>query len=285
MIIDGHTHAYSDDDLVALAAMLQLIDGTLPRDSPHKWQLFNNGRLDGLLTEERAAGVDRLVLLPVATSPAKVHPLNLAAAEAARKHPEVIAFAALHPNSDWPQDLAEAIDLGLKGVKLHPLQQQFKLIDPEARRMLAAVAEAGLPVTCDTLHRSGLLATKPHLAGFVQSHGPFAPNPDQIAETAEALPELTIIAAHLGSLYGWDELTPLYDRPNVYFDLAYVDRLLPPDRVREIIDRKGADRIIWGTDAPWRRVAPALAWVDRLDLAPADREKIMAANLLGLIKE
>lgn len=285
MIIDGHSHAYSDDDLVALAALLQMVDGTLPQDSPHKWQLFNNGRLDGLLAEERAAGVDRLVLLPVATSPAKVRPLNLAAGEAARKHPEVIAFAALHPNSDWPRDLAEAIDLGLKGVKLHPLQQQFSLTDPETRRMLAAVAEAGLPVTCDTLHGPGLLAAKPHLVDFVQSHGAFAPNPDQIAETAEALPGLKIIAAHLGSLYGWDELDPLYDQPNVYFDLAYVDRLLPPARVRAIIDRKGADRIIWGTDAPWRRIAPALAWVDRLDLAPADREKILAANLLGLIEE
>ena len=122
-----------------------MVDGTLPQDSPHKWQLFNNGRLDGLLAEERAAGVDRLVLLPVATSPAKVRPLNLAAGEAARKHPEVIAFAALHPDSDWPRDLAEAIDLGLKGVKLHPLQQQFSLTAPETRRMLAAVAEAGLP--------------------------------------------------------------------------------------------------------------------------------------------
>lgn len=283
-IIDCHTHAYQAEDVVSLEAKLGLIDSALPEGDPNRWKLTNDGRLASLAAEEQAAGVDRFVLLPVATKRSRVSELNRWSARAAERHPQIIPFATLHPLADNPAaDLAEALDLGLAGVKMHSLLQRFDLTSPPSLEIIRKVEAAGLPLLLDTLHAPGLAMAKPHLAAFRDEFAPFATDPEHLATLSRACPDLTIIAAHMGCLYGWEHIEPLHDLPNIHFDLAYVDRLMAPDRALDLIRRHGADRVLWGTDAPWRAVAPALEWFGRLDLTPAEREMIASGNLLRII--
>jgi len=284
VIIDGHSHAYPPEDLPKLAGRLAFLDGSLPAESPHRWKLQLKGDLASLIAAEAAAGVDRFVLLPVATRPERVSELNHWVALAAGRTEAIIPFAGLHPFSANPAaDLAEALVLGLKGVKLHSLLQRFQLLCPESLSLAAAVEAAGLPLLLDTLHGPGLIKAKPHLAAFEGEFGPFATTPAQIAELARRRPGLSIIAAHMGCLYGWDQVDPLLELDNVYFDLAYVDQLLEPAQALELIERRGIERVIWGTDSPWRDIPHALAWLDRLGLGAEDKSLVAGGNLARLL--
>ena len=282
--IDAHTHAYTEADLGAIKERHTVMDGSLAQENPHRWRLHHKGDLASLAQAEKEAGVGAFVLLPGANRPEKVGPMNHWACRAARDHPGLIPFATLHPLAESPlADLTEALVLGLKGVKLHTIVQRFTLTDEKSLKLIEAVDAAGLPLLIDTLHGPGLLAAKPHLAHLSEEFSPFATTPDQIAQVAGRFPGLKIIAAHLGCLYGWDLVEPLFGQSNVYFDLSYVDRLLPPDEALSLIRGKGVKRVLWGTDSPWREIRPAREWFETLDLDQEEKRLIAAGNLTDLL--
>lgn len=283
MIIDNHTHAFLPADLGLLRERLTLLDASLDDGDPHKWQMLGAGDLPSLAELMRRAGHDRYVLLPVTGSRDKVSDLNRWAASAAVQYPELIAFGTLHPKGAITEDLGLMLDLGLKGVKLHPFIQRFALDGPESLAMLALVAEAGLPILVDTLHPEGLRAAKPHTAWALDMLGFAGCRVREIAAAAKALPKLKIIAAHGGSLYGWDRIGPLFELPNVYFDLSYLAGLLPPEEVLALVRTKGPERTIYGTDAPWRDPVAFRAWFEDLGLTSGEREMVAAGTLLELI--
>ncbi len=62
MIIDAHTHIYPD--AVAKKALKTVITNI-----KGKLNAYTNGTLDGLLASMDAAGIDRSIVLPIATDP------------------------------------------------------------------------------------------------------------------------------------------------------------------------------------------------------------------------
>lgn len=283
MFIDAHTHAFRRDDLAVLGERLVLLDSSLDDTDPHKWQLSGNGTLRDLVKRERAVGADRFILLPMTAKTGRIEELNRWAAKGAAEYPEVIPFAIMHPAGQVERDLELALDLGLKGVKLHPYIQRFDLGHPGLKLLLELVAEAGLPVILDTLHLSGLLAAKPHLEPIVKMLNQRGCEPEEIAALASAHPRVRIIAAHGGSLYGWHRLGPLMGLDNVYFDLSYLCGLIDPGEMVKIIREKGVERVIYGSDAPWRDPAVMRQWFEDLDLSAGEREQIAAGNIMSLL--
>ncbi len=281
--IDAHTHAYLAEDLEVLKGRLALLDRQLDDHDPNKWQVFGRGDLAGLLAQEEEAGVERLVVLPITARPRRVGELNRWVARAARHHPQVIPFGILHPLGAVEQDLALVLELGLKGVKLHPFVQRFSLELPETEALLGLLAESGLPLILDTTHRPGLFRAKPHLKPILSLFDFPDCNPALIARAARAHPRLKIVAAHLGCLYGWEQLQPLYDLDNVYFDLAFMNGLLPQDEIAGIIRRKGPERVIYGSDAPWRQPARFRRWFEALPLDRAEKEEIASGSISRLL--
>ena len=283
MLIDAHTHAYLPEDFKLLGERLSFLDAGLDSGDPNKWQVFLPGDVDSLVAAEKACGVDRLVLLPVSGRAERCRELNLWAAEAAGKHPEIIPFGTLHPAASPEEDLARFAELGLAGVKLHPMIQRFSLGDPAASHMLGLVEEAGLPVMLDTMYMPGMFLAKPHVEPIFHSLGYGSCTPEEVARVAGEHPRLKIIAAHAGALYGWDRIGPLYELDNVYLDISCVNGLLPEEGLLEIIRRKGAKRVIYGSDAPWRRPDEFKGWYESLDLTEEERRLISARNLLELL--
>jgi uncharacterized protein len=285
VLIDGHTHAFLPQDLEVLAKRMAMMDEKLDDDNPHKWRLYGQGSLEAVGRSMAQAGVDRFVLLPVSGKKDRVSALNRWAAQAAEDLPGLIPFAALHPKGQVAVDLEEALELGLKGVKLHPFLQRFSLEDPDTDALLGQVEAAGLPVLVDTIHPEGLVRAKPHMAPVLELLGLEGTRPGQLAALAQAHPGLSFIAAHGGSLYGWDRLGPLMELDNVYFDLAYLNGLIEPEALVKIIRQKGPERVIYGSDAPWRDPMEFRAWFEDLPLTAGEREQIMAGTMLELLGE
>lgn len=286
LIIDGHTHCWQPEDLPTLHKASRLYDRGLEPGSVHTWSPLFDPTLDGLLAAEREAGVDRFVLLPVSNKPERCRELCGWAASAAQRHPEIIPFGTLHPYSDdLAGDAAALAETGLRGVKVHSLVQNFNPLSDRANQVYAAVADLGLPLLMDSMSLDGAVGFKPNLEAFkaVAEGWGIETGPGHIAEISRRHPGLTVIAAHLGCLYGWDRVEALFGLDRVYLDLAYIHPLVTVDQVMEIIRRKGPDRIVFGTDAPYRRPAEALAWLMDLPLSEDERTAILGGNLLRII--
>ena len=283
MIIDGHTHAYLSEDLEILRQRLEMLDSELASDDPNKWSLKSRGDIESLIASQEEAGVDQMVLLPVTGKKDRVSELNHWSAQAARKNPRIIPFATLHPKGEAQKDLEEAIELGLKGIKLHPFIQHFSLTDPLCHKLFDLISEASLPVLTDTLSRKGLVKAKPHIKWVMDAFEFHGVTPMQIAEMAKAHPGVKIIAAHGGCLYGWDQLDPLMKFDNIYLDISYLNGLIEPEALVALIRKKGADRVIYGTDAPWRSPLEYRRWFDGLSLSKMEKQAIQSHTLLSVL--
>ena len=93
-----------------------------------------DGTVENLLRWGDQYGVDRFVVHSVATTAKQVDSINAFLAEQVQSNPSrLIGFAALHPESNRiPQQVEEALQMGLTGVKLHPDFQEFHIDDEKA---------------------------------------------------------------------------------------------------------------------------------------------------------
>ena len=140
MIIDFHTHTFPDP----------IADTAIDRLSRQaNITAYTCGTAAGLLLAERAAGVDRSIILPVATKPEQVHHINDYAA-AHNKHAFVtnmFSFGCIHPDyEDWKQELDRLASANMRGVKIHPAYQKTDLDDPKYLRILERAGTLGLIV-------------------------------------------------------------------------------------------------------------------------------------------
>ncbi|MFN3534947.1 MAG: amidohydrolase family protein, partial [Desulfatiglandales bacterium] len=283
-IIDAHTHAYTDSELSSLVGRSDHLDGCLDEDNPNKWSLRQEPTIEGLLESEREAGIDRFVLLPVTSNPKRVRELNRWVGRVSTLYPQVIPFGTALPSlPDLDSVLDEIVLMGMVGVKIHPFLQQVDLLSWEAYRLFRALEERGLILTLDTMNLKGLKRFKPHLSHLIAGLDHFTVSAQRIYYVASRFPRLQIVAAHMGCLYGWDEIEPLLELSNVYFDTSFVSGIIEDRQVAEIMEKRGMEHMLFGSDAPWRRPKDELQWLRSLGISQSDMEMVEGGNFLRLL--
>ena len=120
--IDAHCHIYPEK----IAA--KAVAGT---DNFYGENSVGSGTVNDLVERGRKAGVDHFIVQSVATTPKQVSSINnFIAAEVANNPQLLTGLGTLHPESeDIAADVEQILSLGLKGVKLHPDIQAFKIDD------------------------------------------------------------------------------------------------------------------------------------------------------------
>lgn len=283
MIIDAHCHAFLPEDIEGLVQRLAYLDESMPDENPHKWRLDMGGTLEDVLDAQSNCSIDRFVLLPVTSRTERVSTMNHWAVEQAGKYEQIIPFGSLLPGCDLQAELQTMKDLGIKGIKLHPFIQRFRLESPETVKMFDAIEQSGLPVLIDTLQDEGLVAAKPHMGPILKDFGLHGCEAEELAFLAKAHPGTKFIAAHGGSCYGWDQIQQLNELDNIYYDLSWIGYLIPADQILKIIRGKGADRIVYGSDAPFREPCSYLDWFGTLKLSNQEREMILGGTMESLL--
>ncbi|MBR1586662.1 MAG: amidohydrolase family protein, partial [Clostridia bacterium] len=253
---------------------------------------FTDGTRGQLRASMARAGIGVSVVLPVATSARQVPRINdTAIATNSRAAEEgVFSFGGMHPDfPDWAPELERLAAAGVRGVKLHPPYQGVDFDDPRYLRILKKAAALKLPV----LIHAGLDVGLP---GAEQA------TPEKIARAVDAVPEATLILAHMGGWRCWDQAARLLPGYPVYLDTSFSlgsmtgngdgfyrtpeeTRMLEPDAFVAIIRRFGADRVLFGTDSPWGDQAACVDAFRALPLTEAEQTAILeknAARLLGL---
>ena len=120
MIIDFHTHTFPDK--IAAAAIDKL------QHASHS-KAFTNGTVSGLQASMQRAGIDRSVVLPVATNPLKVSAMNDISCELTNQK-GLVYFGCIHPNMEGAEaELTRIAGKGLKGIKIHPVYQDGDIED------------------------------------------------------------------------------------------------------------------------------------------------------------
>ena len=281
MIIDIHAHTFPDKIAAATLDKLKHLSHTIP---------FTDGTAAGLAASMARAGVDRSVVMPVATSPRQVPHVNDASARMNELGAQtgVLSFGCMHPDFDgWKEELARVRDLGLKGIKLHPQYQDTDFDDPRYLRILDRCGELGLVV----LTHAGLDIGMPGKDNCA---------PEMVARVLEQVGPVKLVLAHMGGWRQWDRVEALLPGTGVYLDTSFsLGEITPLDdghyrpgdlplldeaAFLRMVRRFGPDRILFGTDSPWDDQGAALARLRALPLEKSELDAILGGNARKLLE-
>ena len=263
MKIDFHTHIYPDH------VALQTVSAVRQRAGI---DAYTDGTLEGLKRSMAAAGIDLSVVAAVATKPEQVSSIQRWLT--AIRQPGIEAMAAMHPADPLsPEQIKTLRKEGFRGFKFHPDYQDFFVDDPRMYPLYEAVAVEGMFI----LFHAGADRGLPH---------PVHATPKRLAAAHKAVPELTMIAAHLGGEEAYKETEEYLLGQNIYLDTSFVLRKMPSTYRERFLKEHPAERLIFASDSPWGDQGTDLRFLLQLPyLTERDKEKICFSNgarLLGL---
>ena len=200
-------------------------------------------------------------------------------------HPEqLIGFATVDPwkGDTAVEELERAVhDLGLLGLKLHPIHQAFFPNDEQFYPLYEKCQALGIPL----LMHSGFAAAgvgMPGGGGFKLKYAKPIPGFDDVAAD---FPDLTIIMAHPAWPWIEEQIAVALHKPNVYLDLSgWAPRYIPEGLVREA-DTRLRDKVLFGSDFPYVSPDRWLSEFSDLPIRDEVRPKILLENarrILGL---
>lgn len=257
-IVDIHAHAF--DDKIAVKATENL----------HRYYKINpvaDGRLIYLKESAIKNNIDKLVVCTTATKPNQVKMINDYVSSLISE--QIIGFGTLHCDFDGiDEELQRMKELGLSGVKFHPIFQGFKIDDDKAMQMFEKIGNK-FPILI-------------HVGDKNIDHS----SPKRLSNVMNELPDITFIAAHLGGYSEWEDAKKyLIGRENLYIDTSSSVRFLPCTEATAIIRTHGVNNVLFGTDYPLSDHKFEIECLKRLNLTDDEYEKIYWKNayrLLGL---
>ena len=280
MIVDIHTHTFPQ---AIAAATIEKLAG-MSHLSP-----FTHGSNADLAASMARAGVDRSIVLPVATNPAKVSHINDAAAKVNESYAQtgIFSFGCMHPDApNWKEELSRVERLGLKGIKLHPIYQSVDLDDPRFLRILDRCGELGLVV----LVHAGLDVGIP---------GKVNASPEMSLNAIKQVGPVKLILAHMGGWRNWGQVEQLLSDTPVRLDTAFTlwdmatanDGFYSPEELHmmgaeqftRMIRLFGYERIYFGTDSPWGGQKESLDLIRALPLPQDQLDAILGGNAQKLL--
>lgn len=201
MIFDCHTHVFGPGH----------VGGTFLRDAKRSW----GDQWDLVLTPEdhwkNIRDYDGAIVLAFNCPATGVVVPDEYVADYVRNHPgKLFGFASVNPHDeDAPHQLERSVrELGMVGLKLAPIYQNFYPDDKRYFPIYAKAQELGIPILW---HQGTSFVTE----GFLDASRPAALDP-----IARAFPELKMIIAHLGHPWYEECVSVIRKNTNVYADMS-----------------------------------------------------------------
>lgn len=257
---DIHAHIFPEKIAAKAAQSIGEFYGTQPG---------HLASADNLAQKEQAAGVCRVAVSNSAVTETQVRSVNTFIAEACAAHTEFLGFGSLLPTmSGYCEELDYMQAYGLRGVKIHPDFQRIPLDLPTAIPLYREIARRGLPVLV-------------HMGDDRYDYSA----PERLRNLTQKVPDLIVIAAHLGGYRAWRKSYEMPQRSGVYYDTSSSLMFLSPEEVHRMIDRFGIDRILFGSDFPmWTPQTEVQRLLEMdLRLTPAELERVFYGNFIRMM--
>lgn len=260
MIIDFHTHYFPDK--IAHEAVKSL-------ERKGSMKAFSDGTRSSLEKSMVPAGISLALNLPVATSPEQVAGINSWAEK--NNIAPVLSLGVIHPLSDNPAEIISNIKKrGLAGVKMHPEYQNFSPDD----NSLAPIWKACI---------SHSIFVHFHAGADMAYKAPFRSNPAKFAKLHHRFPELKMVLAHFGSWMQWDDVETEIIGLDIYLDTSFTAGFLENAKFARMIKKHGAEKVLFGTDSPWRDQKKEIEAIKALPMSDREKELIFHKNAERLL--
>lgn len=260
MLIDFHTHCFPEKIAPLALEKLSFASGGL--------HPYTNGTVEGLKDLMARQGVDKAVVLNIATNATQQRNVNNFAAEINKGN--IISFGSVFPDSpDCLEELERIKDLGLKGVKLHPDYQSFNVDDEKMKPIYKKISQLGLI----TIFHAGFDY------GFAP---PYGATPDKMEKALKWF-DSPVIAAHWGGIDCGEAVLKHLCGKDIYFDTSFGYGNMPKYYAQKILDTHSADKMLFGTDTPWHTASMELTLLKSLNISDEDFEKITHKNAEKLL--
>ncbi len=260
-LIDAHCHIYPEK--IASLAVAHT-------DNFYSEKSWGTGTTDDLLTRGEKAGIDKFIVQSVATTPKQVRKINsFIADEVSLNSTKFVGLGTMHPESDDIEgDVQNLIDLGLKGVKIHPDIQEFNLDHKGYIKLYELCSKAGLPVLM-------------HTGDYRYDHS----NPNRLVPMLKDFPQLTVVGAHFGGWSIQDEaLEKLKDFNNFYVDCSSSFNYMTNEKAKSLILGYGVDKVLFATDYPMWDMSVEINKLLSMNFTEEEYKKIFSENAKKVYK-
>ncbi|MEM2119433.1 MAG: amidohydrolase family protein [Candidatus Bathyarchaeia archaeon] len=241
--------------------MTKICDAHVHLGKSGPWQPYVNPsiRVETLIRLFDKFSVEKAVVFPNPNVGDRYPEMNDYIAKSAAKYPKrLVGFGRVDPRrEDAIQELMRIRnELGLKGLKLHPMVECFRPDHPFFEKFFQTVNKLKLP----TLFHTG--------DGFS--------SPGLIMKIAKKHPKLPIILGHLRE----GCLGVLRECENVYVETSGT----LPDFIEHAADID-ENRILFGSDIPYYRFPTQTAIVEAANISPKVKRKVYCENFEKLFDE
>jgi uncharacterized protein len=279
-MIDFHTHPVLIEEFVRKYPNYE-------RVAREVFGIGNNFQpLETFFLQMDVAGIERAVLLPIACRRSRKDGVssNEQVAELSRTSERFIGFASVDPVEEGAaRELEEAIQgLGLKGLKLDPVLQEFDPQDPKVWAVLEGAEGLGIPVV---MHTGMSWAPGTHLG---------AGHPLLVEPAIRRWTKVPFVLAHWGWPWVWEATALALKYPNVYLDTSCLYYDGPQEFFRfvfgqqipiTVVERSLRHQVVFGSNYPRVEIKNMVRAVQNLPLTAGCREKVFRTNaerLLGI---
>ena len=279
MIIDFHTHTFPEKVSGKVVEKLGKVAHIKP---------FTDGSFHGLIDSMKKGNIDISINLPVMTSPDQVEKINSSVIKSNENWKEhgILSFGGMHPDYvDYKGELRRIKEYGIVGIKLHPAYQNVDLDDIRMMRIIDYASEQGLLVL---LH-----------AGI--DIGIYDHNYSSVSHILKILDEVRpekLVLAHMGNWGCWVDVEKYLAGAPVWFDTAFsigpitpypdqnetpYTRILEDEDFVRLVRKHGPDKILFGTDSPWKEQKDYVERMNSLSLTEEEKQQIFSENAISLL--
>lgn len=271
MIIDFHTHTFPDK--IAKTAIEKLKSASHTR-------AFTGGTDKELLASMTSCKIGKSVVLPVATNPDKIPHINDISAEK-NEDARLIYFAAMHPDfENAKEEIRRIKNMGIKGIKLHPVYQNIDFDDIKTLRILEYAEE-------------NELITVVHAGLDVGFPGVMRCTPKMVKSAVDTIRPKRLVLAHMGGWKMWYQAAYMLSDRGLFIDTSFSIGKMTQDTpyyseeelqllnfrdAAEIIEAFGENNVLFGTDSPWGDQKTEIDNILSLPISDEAKEKILHKN-------
>ncbi|HBY93368.1 MAG: amidohydrolase family protein [Ardenticatenaceae bacterium] len=230
---------------------------------------------EGMLVSMDSVGINQSCVSSLRSLTSDVRTGNDEVIALTGRYPDrFIGYAVANPNySDQMEGELERCfrHAGIQGIKIHPASyiHNYPIDGPNYHPVWEFARQRGCPV----LTHAGP-GTEWHTCG-----------PRGIAAVAESYPEVNLIIGHSGSYHSMaalDEFIAVVRRyANLYLDTSAMGRFYRS--VDYMVQHVGAERVLYGTDAPWHSFIAEFGPIVYARISDAEKEKILGLNMARLL--